>query len=73
MGEDEQGNVIMALQNLCKKSVFLVPDSQSAEAIRQFYAEHIGNTTVFEAKDIEESKQLFVDAPEATVILANRF
>lgn len=73
LGEDEQGNVIMALQNLCKKSVFLVPDSQSAEAIRQFYAEHIGNTTVFEAKDIEESKQLFVDAPEATVILANRF
>lgn len=40
LGEDEQGNVIMALQNLCKKSVFLVPDSQSAEAIRQFYAEH---------------------------------
>lgn len=73
LGEDEQGNVIMALQNLCKKSVFLVPDSQSAEAIRQFYVEHIGNTTVFEAKDIEESKQLFVDAPEATVILANRF
>ena len=26
-----------------------------------------------QAKDIEESKQLFVDAPEATVILANRF
>ncbi len=73
LGEEEQGNVVMALQNLCKKSVFLVPDSQSAEAIRQFYAEHIGSTKVFEAKDIEESKQLFVDAPEATVILANRF
>lgn len=73
LGEEEQGNVVMALQNLCKKSVFLVPDSQSAGAIRQFYAEHIGSTKVFEAKDIEESKQLFVDAPEATVILANRF
>lgn len=73
LGEEEQGNVVMALQNLCKKSVFLVPDSQSAEAIRQFYAEHIGSTKVFEAKDIEESKQLFVDAQEATVILANRF
>ena len=44
LGEEEQGNVVMALQNLCKKSVFLVPDSQSAEAIRQFYAEHIGST-----------------------------
>lgn len=32
LGEDEQGNVIMALQNLCKKSVFLVPGSQSAES-----------------------------------------
>ena len=73
LGEDKQGNVVMALQSLCKKSVFLVPDSQSAEVIRQFYAEHIGGTTVFEAKDIEESKQLFLDAPEATVILANRF
>lgn len=73
LGEDEHGNVVMALQNLCKKSVFLVPDSQSVEAIRKFYAEHIGSTTVLEAKDIEESKQLFVNAPEATVILANRF
>ena len=71
--EEEQGNVVMALQNLCKKSVFLVPDSQSAEIIRQFYIKQIGRTMVFEAKDIEESKQLFVDAPEATVILANRF
>lgn len=73
LGEDEQGNVVMALQNLCKKSVFLVPDSQLADSIKQFYAEHLNNTKVFEVKDIEESKQLFVDVPEATVILANRF
>ena len=50
LGEEEQGNVVMALQNLCKKSVFLVPDSQSAEAIRQFYAEHIGSTSVSPAR-----------------------
>ena len=73
LGEDEQGEVVMALQNLCKKSVFLVPDSQSAKAIKGFYTEHISSTKIFEAKDIEESKQSFVDCPEGTAILANRF
>lgn len=73
LGEDEQKKVVIALQNLCKKSVFLVPDSQSADAIKQFYKENLKNVKTFEAKDIEDSKQLFVDVPEATVILANRF
>lgn len=73
LGEDEQGEVVMALQNLCKKSVFLVPDSQSAKAIKGFYTEHISSAKIFEAKDIEESKQSFVDCPEGTAILANRF
>ena len=73
LGEGRQGDVVIALQKLCKKSVFLVPGSKSTDEIKQFYAEHIISTKVFEAKDIEESKQLFVDAPEATVILANRF
>ena len=73
LGEDEQGEVVMALQNLCKKSVFLVPDSKSAKAIKGFYTEHISSAKIFEAKDIEESKQSFVDCPEGTAILANRF
>lgn len=73
LGTNEQGNVVMALQNLCRKSVFLVPDSRSASAINQFYVNYINDAKVFEAKDMEESKQLFVDAPEATIILANRF
>ena len=63
----------MALQNLCKKSVFLVPDSLSAETIKQFYEDNLKEVKVFEAKDIEKSKQSFVDISEATVILANRF
>ena len=71
LGEEEQGNVIMALQNLCKKSVFLVPDSLSAETIKQFYEDNLKEVKVFEAKDIEKSKQSFVDISEATVILAN--
>ena len=32
----DRWNIIAALQNLCKKSVFLVPDSQSVDAIKQF-------------------------------------
>ena len=58
---------------MCKKSVFLVPDSQSVDAIKQFYEDNLNDTKVFDAKDIEESKQSFVDSPAATVILANRF
>ena len=73
LGKDEQWNIIAALQNLCKKSVFLVPDSQSVDAIKQFYEDNLNDTKVFDAKDIEESKQSFVDSPAATVILANRF
>lgn len=71
--EEEQGNVVIALQNLCKKSVFLVPELKSVETIKRFYAKYMENIKVFEAKDIEKSKQAFVDTSEATVILANRF
>lgn len=73
LGKEEQENIVAALQNLCKKSVFLVPDSQSADAIKQFYEDNLKDTKVFDAKDIEESKQPFVDSSAATVILANRF
>ena len=73
LGEDEQGNVVMTLQNLCKKSVFLVPNLQSVNVIKGFYEENLKDIKIFEAKDIEESKQSFVDSTEATVILANRF
>lgn len=73
LGKDEQENIVAALQNLCRKSVFLVPDSQSADSIKQFYEDNLKDTKVFDAKDIEESKHSFVDSPAATVILANRF
>lgn len=73
LGIDELGNVVKELQNLCKKSVFLVPDVKSADVIKKFFEENLESTKIFEAKDIEESKELFVDIPEATVILANRF
>lgn len=73
LGIDELGNVVKELQNLCKKSVFLVPDVKSADAIKKFFEENLESTKIFEAKDIEESKKSFVDTQEATVILANRF
>lgn len=73
LGEEETANVIIELQNLCKKSVFLVPNFLSVEKIKQFYTDNLKNTKVFEAKDIEKSKDIFVAESEATVILANRF
>ena len=73
LGKDEQSKVIMALQNLCKKSVFLVPDVKSADDIKIFFKDNSEDIKIFEAKDIEESKKLFVDTQKATAILANRF
>ena len=73
LGIDERGNVVKELQNLCKKSVFLVPDVKSADAIKKIFEKNLESTKIFEAKDIEESKKSFVDTQEATVILANRF
>lgn len=69
----ETDNVIIELQKLCKKSVFLVPDKQSVEDIKKFYVKNMDTVEIFEAKDIEESKRPFANASEATVILANRF
>jgi hypothetical protein len=73
LGIDERENVVKELQNLCKKSVFLVPDVKSANAIKKIFEVNLESTKIFEAKDIEESKKLFVDTQNATVILANRF
>ena len=73
LGADEHENVIKQLQNLCKKSVFLVPDIKSVDKIKKIFEENLESTKIFEAEDIEKSKNLFVDIPEATVILANRF
>lgn len=73
LGVDKHGEIVRALQNLCKKSVFLVPDSKSADSIRKFYENEMDNVKIFEAGDIEQSKQAFVESPEATIILANRF
>lgn len=70
---DGRKDVIKSLQLLCKKSVILVPDGDRIHKIRELYASEMEQVSVFEAKDIEKSKQVFVDKPEATVILANRF
>ena len=42
LGVDKHGEIVRALQNLCKKSVFLVPDSKSADSIRKFYENEMG-------------------------------
>ncbi len=68
----DTNEVIAGLQELCKKSVFLVPDSRSEREIEELYEENMEDTQVFHAKDIEESKQEFLAAPDATAILANR-
>ncbi len=73
LGADYQGDVIIALHNLCKKSVFLVPDTKSSDIIHEFFTKYLPNSVVLNAKDIERAKTEFTDNPEATVILANRF
>ena len=73
LDEKKRMNIIIALQKLCRKSVFLVPDSISADILKNFFNTICKNVDIFEAKDIEKSKQSFTDSSDATIILANRF
>lgn len=73
LGEEQYGEIVISLQKLCKKSVFLVPDILSADEIKEFYINNLAQVQVFETQSVENSKQEFINADEATVILANRF
>lgn len=65
--------LIKELQLLCGKSVFLVPDNNHAENIKNFFNINLPDFQVFDAQNIKFSKSDFNSSENATVILANRF
>ena len=71
--EELTDEVIIELQKLCKKSVFLVPNNKYVDQIKSFYKERLKGSKVYEARDIESSKTDFISSEDAAVILANRF
>ena len=73
LNDDEKKEIVIFLQNTCKKSVVLLPDNRSGEEFKNLLSENIRDIDIFNAKDIEISKQKFLDSNKATVILANRF
>ena len=72
LNDDEKKEIVIFLQNTCKKSVVLLPDNRSGEEFKNLLSENIRDIDIFNAKDIEISKQKFLDSNKATVILANR-
>lgn len=74
LGDNQQGEVFKKLHKATnKKSVVLTPDDRVANSIKGFVTENLPKAKVFLAKEIEDTKDAFIDEEDAIVILANRF
>lgn len=62
----------LKMQKLAGRSVVLTPNEASAAAIRS-QVEKLDGFEIFNATDIEDSKEAFVDADRAVAIMSGRF
>lgn len=65
--------IVLRLQEVCKKSVFLVPDLITLRRISDFFKSNMNNVKIFNSTDIIKTKSDFLNENEATLLLANRF
>jgi len=72
LSEDEQNVLQCAAIEEAEKAVVLVPDFKTATIVESEIATTI-QFPVFNAKQIEESKQPFLQVPKAVAVLANRY
>ena len=72
MEQTEINKIIPELQKLMKKSVILVPTKKSEQAMAQWLNEKYG-VEIFNATEIENNRDKFLESENASVILANRF
>ena len=70
--EVETQAFVVAAMRAAGRSLYLVPDDSSAERARTLVREAIGFPT-FDARQIEESKQPFVEQENAVAVVANRY
>jgi len=71
--DDSHGDILLSLHKETKRSVILVPDNRDAETMENFFAKYSNMTSVYNARDIEKSKDVFIKENDAVVIMANRF
>lgn len=72
---DEQyhGNFIFWLHQLAKKSVVIVPSTESQKAVIKMVNENSPQTMVFTADDLATSKDDFKKSDDVMAVIANRF
>jgi hypothetical protein len=63
---------LLEVIKVARRALFLVPDLQSSARVSSLIADTLG-WPVFSARDIEHSKDGFVNAPEAVAVVANRY
>lgn len=71
LSEGETRNLVGAMINRAGRALYLVPSDRTAQGVRR-WADGLG-FTLFDAEQIEESKEQFVATPRAVAVVANRY
>ena len=72
LSEQDSETLVTKLIQETPRTLFLVPDQQSAEKILSQITSETDRAT-YQARDIEQSKNFFTSADKAVTILANRY
>ena len=74
LSDEHEAEIFLNLHKATnQKTVVLVPDDQHAKSLDEFVEENCPEANVYHAKDIEQSKENFIEDNNAITILANRF
>jgi len=71
--EGYHNDILLRLHKKTERSVILVPDNRSAKEMEEFFNGNSRKTSIYNARDIETSKDDFINERDAIVIMANRF
>lgn len=72
LDDDATEHFITESIKIAGRALYLVPDERSAEVIRQTIVKTVG-CQVFDATEIEKSKQPFINSDKAVAVIANRY
>jgi hypothetical protein len=70
--DDNEENLLADLMRMAGRSLVLVPSERDAATVRDLIARKLG-FPVFGAKDIEQSKDVFISNAQAVAVIANRY
>jgi hypothetical protein len=73
LDEDECQHLIIPMVEISGRALILTPSRRDADVFRQLIQANLADFTIFEATDIEHSKNPFISDPNAVAIIANRY